>query len=110
MPPLRKQVRIVSVFGLLAILLLANAAVTRSRLAVQIDKRNAVARSNAIVLQISEALSSLKDAETGQRGYLLTNNPTYLEPYTQSIAEVRSHIDRLQELANEESEQNPHIQ
>jgi PAS domain S-box-containing protein len=32
-------------------------------------------------LQLEALLSTLKDAETGQRGYLLTNKPSYLEPY-----------------------------
>jgi CheY-like chemotaxis protein/CHASE3 domain sensor protein len=32
--------------------------------------------------QLEALLSTLKDAETGQRGYLLTGNTSYLEPYT----------------------------
>jgi len=38
-----------------------------------------------------ELLSLLKDAETGQRGYLLTGDPRYLEPY----ATARPQADRL---------------
>ncbi|MGZ5084176.1 MAG: CHASE3 domain-containing protein, partial [Usitatibacter sp.] len=30
---------------------------------------------------LEKVLSDAKDAETGQRGYLLTGNPRYLEPY-----------------------------
>lgn len=40
---------------------------------------------------VSSLLSTVKDAETGQRGYVLTGDETYLEPYTQS----RSRIDSL---------------
>ena len=40
-------------------------------------------------------LSSLKDAETGQRGYLLTGAEAFLEPYLA----VRDHVNgQLQEL------------
>jgi diguanylate cyclase (GGDEF)-like protein len=35
--------------------------------------------------------NAIIDAETGQRGYILTGNPTFLEPYHQAI----SSIDRL---------------
>ena len=32
--------------------------------------------------QLEALLSSVKDAETGQRGFLLTGEERYLEPYT----------------------------
>ena len=34
--------------------------------------------------QLGALLSTLKDAETGQRGYLLTGNLSYLDPYTEA--------------------------
>src|SRR5689334_1430507 len=34
-----------------------------------------------VVIELERALSTLKDAETGQRGYLLTGDEEYLEPY-----------------------------
>ena len=35
---------------------------------------------------VSEYLLSIDDAETGQRGYLLTGNPSYLAPYIKGIS------------------------
>ena len=40
--------------------------------------------SNKIILQIEGLISSLKDAETGMRGYLLMKDENFLEPYEQS--------------------------
>ena len=40
-------------------------------------------------------LRSLVDAETGQRGYLLTSRSTYLEPYEAAVAEVEHTLARL---------------
>ncbi len=37
--------------------------------------------SDEVKSNISEVLSKLKDAETGQRGYLLTNDTVFLQPY-----------------------------
>lgn len=37
------------------------------------------------------------DAETGQRGYLLTNDPVFLEPYEEGRAEALRHLRRLRE-------------
>lgn len=40
-------------------------------------------------------LQSMLDAETGQRGYLLTGNETYLEPYDKAVASVQTNLDDL---------------
>jgi hypothetical protein len=37
--------------------------------------------SSMIQVDISRLLTDLTDMETGQRGYLLTENPSYLKPY-----------------------------
>ncbi len=42
------------------------------------------------IAQFNTYLSELKDAETGQRGYLITGNKSYLEPYEHGIKHVNS--------------------
>ena len=44
---------------------------------------------------VNTLLQSMLDAETGQRGYLLTGNETYLEPYDNAVATVQTNLDRL---------------
>src|SRR5574343_1349113 len=44
---------------------------------------------------VNRLLQSMLDAETGQRGYLLTGNETYLEPYDKAMAALQSHLDAL---------------
>ena len=39
-------------------------------------------------LRLEVLLSTLKDAETGQRGYLLTGNEDYLQPYRAALARL----------------------
>lgn len=43
-------------------------------------------------------LSRMKDAETGQRGYLLTGDPVFLEPYAHAREDVAKHIDHVELL------------
>jgi CHASE3 domain sensor protein len=50
-------------------------------------------------------LSRIKDAETGQRGYLLTGERDFLEPYTGSRAEVLRACDSAQYLTMDNAEQ-----
>lgn len=44
---------------------------------------------------VNKLLQSMLDAETGQRGYLLTGNETYLEPYDKAVATVQANLDSL---------------
>ncbi len=45
-----------------------------------------------------ELLSALNDAETGQRGYLLTGGETFLEPYLAVCDNVRDRLEELRRL------------
>ncbi|MEO6291176.1 MAG: CHASE3 domain-containing protein, partial [Burkholderiaceae bacterium] len=47
---------------------------------------------------VNKLLIHLIDAETGQRGYLLTGEADYLEPYTSAIAEINQTLDTLHVL------------
>jgi CHASE3 domain sensor protein len=46
-----------------------------------------------------ELLSTMKDAETGQRGYLLTGGEQYLEPYNDAAAQVAAVLSKLRDAA-----------
>ena len=57
--------------------------------------RDAVTRSRDIAEQLLTVQSRLTDAETAQRGYLLTGSRTYLDPGAGAAADVhRSLADR----------------
>ena len=55
------------------------------------------------------ALNDLKqtilDAETGQRGYLLTGDERYLEPYSSAISQVNQQLDVLRQIFSPYKEQ-----
>jgi CHASE3 domain sensor protein len=44
---------------------------------------------------ISSVLKDLTDMETGQRGYLLTGDPSYLQPYTDAKGRIGTDFDGL---------------
>jgi signal transduction histidine kinase len=46
---------------------------------------------------LSEFSALMNDAESGQRGYLLTGESSYLQPYTEAVAKVEAALDRLHE-------------
>ena len=54
----------------------------------------------------SEMLSDhLLDAETGERGYLLTREEKFLEPYHSLKSNIRSELNRLKSLTENDSQQ-----
>jgi CheY-like chemotaxis protein/signal transduction histidine kinase/CHASE3 domain sensor protein len=51
-----------------------------------------------VIQRVDSLLSSLKDAETGQRGYLLTSRESYLEPYNDARANIPGQLQELRRL------------
>jgi CHASE3 domain sensor protein len=62
---------------------------------------NQVASTQATLLAINQLRASVIDAETGQRGYILTGLDSYLDPYTQATARFDEQLAHLRtRLAN----------
>lgn len=51
--------------------------------------------ANEAKLGFELLISRIKDAETGQRGFLLTSNPAYLEAYDLGVLGYEADVDRL---------------
>ncbi|MES2596119.1 MAG: response regulator [Verrucomicrobiota bacterium] len=47
-----------------------------------------VAHTHQVIVSLGNILSLMKDAETGQRGFLLTNSATYLAPFNAAHADI----------------------
>src|SRR3954470_22248646 len=54
---------------------------------------------------LNRVLQHVLDAETGSRGYLLTGNPRYLEPYSAAVGELGQQLDALRLLYPTESQE-----
>jgi PAS domain S-box-containing protein len=59
------------------------------------DKRAEVAARRDTVGRLNILFSTLNDAETGQRGYLLTLNPSYLRPFDSAQARIKKDLQQL---------------
>ncbi|MFT3717620.1 response regulator [Pseudorhodoferax sp.] len=57
-----------------------------------------VTRSNAAIEQFNALLSHLKDAETGQRGYLISGRESYLRPYDEGRSRLQATFEQLQQI------------
>jgi PAS domain S-box-containing protein len=59
-------------------------------------------RARQLLTATDELISAVKDAETGQRGYLLTGTEQYLAPYTEATETIPALLDRVTEAAGSE--------
>lgn len=64
-----------------------------------------VIHTHNVITDSEKLLSSMKDAETGQRGYLLTQEITYLEPYYTGMSNAQQMFQELRLLTKDNPEQ-----
>jgi PAS domain S-box-containing protein len=67
------------------------------------ETSRAVVQTRDVLTSLEETISLLKDAETGQRGFLLTGTPNFLEPYELAQRELPSSLARLRNLTDQQS-------
>ncbi|HEY8207102.1 MAG TPA: CHASE3 domain-containing protein, partial [Myxococcaceae bacterium] len=64
-----------------------------------------VQHSGEVQLVLSQLLSSLVDAETGQRGYLVDGERRFLEPYERALSTWHAEMARLRALTQDNPDQ-----
>ena len=87
-------------FGLAMVGLLVNAAVCYRNLVRLVDNSQDEVASQRLLVQLEDTLSTVKDAETGQRGYLLTGRREYLAPYQRAAARLPGELAELRRLTS----------
>ena len=61
--------------------------------------------SYRILDDLQKLLSALQDSETGQRGYLLTGEQSYLEPYEAAKPKISRYMSDLRQLTQDNADQ-----
>jgi len=64
-----------------------------------------VDHSTAVVGKLETIISTMKDAETGQRGYLLTGKDEFLEPYNGAYARALDLVNQVQQMTIDNPQQ-----
>ncbi|MBD2751281.1 response regulator [Spirosoma validum] len=86
------------VFTLSTLLLLISLAASFYSIQKLIQNSQLVNHTNQVLIEAENIISSMKDAETGQRGYLVTLDPLFLQPYNGSREKIEASYDHLEEL------------
>jgi signal transduction histidine kinase/CheY-like chemotaxis protein/CHASE3 domain sensor protein len=97
-------------FGLSLFLLLASSIGSFISIREMINSSGWVSHTRMVLQKLEEVISFTKDAETGQRGFLLTHDVTYLAPYNGSREKVVNTLEELKKLTGNNKEQQQHLQ
>lgn len=64
-----------------------------------------VVHSHEVIVALADLLSNIQDAETGQRGFLLTNSDRYLEPYNAAITIIPRRLETIAGMISDNASQ-----
>ncbi len=64
-----------------------------------------IVHTHEVILGLDNIVSLMKDAETGQRGYVLTGDDKYLKPFMDASVYIEQQMDTLKLQLREEPEQ-----
>jgi len=96
-------------FGLsVTMLLIVGIVAYRSTDALVVNNHN-VTHTHAVLEDLAHVLSIMKDAETGQRGFVVTGDEAYLEPYNSALAAIYRAVDDLRALTSDNPRQQNRI-
>src|SRR5678816_260860 len=62
---------------------------------------NDAARSQETLRALERVISTMVDAETGMRGYVISGEDRYLEPYNNALASIGGQLAHLKELLDQ---------
>jgi len=70
-----------------------------------VDSADRVSHTHKVKEALFEVRSALKDAETGQRGFIITGADRYLEPYTAALKVVDRYMQDARDLIADDPNQ-----
>lgn len=87
------------------VILLTTGAFAFQRLFSLSDANEQISHTYEVIDEINTLFSVLKDAETGQRGFLLIGDESYLAPYNIAVTEIPKTEARLRTLVSDNESQ-----
>jgi methyl-accepting chemotaxis protein len=92
-------------FGLALAILVAIGAVAYSSIAKLTDTADWVDHTHQALETLERVLATMTDAETGQRGFLLTGEGKYLEPFNTAQGAIDQEVKALRDLTKDNANQ-----
>jgi PAS domain S-box-containing protein len=97
--------RLIEGFGLVSVILILMGLVGFYSIKALMQTNQEIKTTKETIYKLEKLFSYLKDAETGQRGYILTGDKSYLEPYETALKKIEPQIESLSNLTDEQFQQ-----
>ncbi|MBD7940504.1 response regulator [Brevundimonas guildfordensis] len=68
-----------------------------------------IIHTHEVILAVEDVLSAAQEAETGQRGFLLTGDVKYLQPYEAATSDLNRRLGDLADLTRDNPNQQAHM-
>jgi len=96
-------------FGLSLLILIITSVASWSSIHNLLDSSKWVDHTDSVINEVTTTLTILTDAETGQRGFLLTGDTVFLRPYNGANEQALSMIDKIQAMTMDNPVQQENI-
>ena len=103
-PAFLKSVFVVSIFAIFFI-----SAITYKHISILNNSSKWVSHSYDINLELERLFSYLKDSETGQRGFLITKDSTFLDPYFKAKKNIAHSFALVKKYTKNDPEQEDNV-
>lgn len=97
----KKSWLIKSIFFICAFIILLIGGITYRSINNLSQSSALLTQTHKVNVELGKIFSYLKDAETGQQGFIITNDPIYLRPYNVGRENINSSFAELKELGND---------
>jgi signal transduction histidine kinase/CHASE3 domain sensor protein len=85
-------------FLIIVMVLVTVSLITYRNLSNYIQEENLIRHSSEVFSALDQSLSTIKDAEIGYKGFMLTHDTLYLRPYYSSLRTLPAHMRTLDSL------------
>lgn len=107
--PVKKNSSVVrqlqTIFSVSTLILLVTSAASYFSLQKTLESVALVNHTNEVLIEAENMISIVKDAETAQRGFLLTHDDRFLEPYNGAYEKASASVNKLKLMTNDNEAQ-----
>ena len=96
-------------FGLSLLILVITTVASYSSINNLLDGAQWVDHTDSVIIKLDNTLSILRDAESGQRGYLLTGDTSFLRPFNNVQDRIRLMMDSIERMTSDNPRQGNNI-
>lgn len=95
--------------GLSLLLIIISSIASYISIRSLLNNAKQVDENNNVIWKLESVISTVKDAETGQRGFLLSGEELFLQPYNGAVQKVSNILEEISQLTSDDNIQKENV-